>query len=359
MTLRQKIEQLTKEQNDPCVTITFNTHRTHPDNQQDSIVLKNLINEAEDRIIDEYGKREAAEVLEKLSAIEKEVDVDYNLDSLHIFLSKDTKEIFKTAWPTTENAVHISDSFAVRPLIKAYSRSEQYYILMISQSGVHLYEAQDDMILEEIRNDDFPISQNNHYNTHHDKGTDPKHLDDLVREYLNKVDKALQNVYHETGFRCVVICTEDNYSRLMQVAARPDIYMGYTNINYNETSTHYLAEQAWEVVKNLQHEERTNAINNMKEAVAHGSVYTDLQEIYQAAIDGRGEQLILHQDFTQPVLMKTDRTFELVEDTTKEGVIDDIASNIAREVLIKNGDVIFTTQDEVKDLGDIVLKVRY
>lgn len=359
MAIKHKVEKLAKEKNNPCLTISLNTHRTHPDNEQDKITLKNLVKEAEDRIINEFGKRPAAALLEKLETLEEEIDVDYNLDSLHIFLSNDTQEIIKSAWPSNGNYVHISDTFAIRPLIKAYNRSEEYFILLISQSGTHLYEALNDTIVQEYKNEDFPFSQNKHYNTHHDKGTDPKHLDDLVREYLNKVDKAVQHVHNETDLQCVVVCTEDNYSRLMQVAGKPDIYHGYANINYNNTTTHYLAEQGWEIIKELQHERRTKAIGDMKEAVAHGNVFTDLQEIYQAAIDGRGELLIMHQDYAQPVLMTGERTFSLETDTTKKGVIDDITSNIAREILSKNGDVIFTNQDEIKDLGDIVLKVRY
>lgn len=42
MTLRQKLEVLATEKNTPCVTISLNTHRTHPDNAQDVILLKNL-----------------------------------------------------------------------------------------------------------------------------------------------------------------------------------------------------------------------------------------------------------------------------------------------------------------------------
>ncbi len=51
-------------------------------------------------------------------------------------------------------------------------------------------------------------------------------MDDLVREYFNKIDKALVNVYNETDLNCVVVCTTDNYSRLMQVADRPDYISG-------------------------------------------------------------------------------------------------------------------------------------
>lgn len=323
------------------------------------MLLKNLVKEAEERVIAEFGKRPVTSLLEKLESISAEIDVNYNLDSLHIFLSNDTKEIVKSSWNTSNEGVHISDSFAVRSIIKSFNRSETYLLMLLSQSGVQLYEALNDEIITEIRNDDFPFSENRHYNTHSDKGSDPKHLDDLVREFLNKVDKALVKVHNETDLNCVVICTEDNYSRLQQVADKPSVYLGYTAIDYNNTATHQIAKQSWETIQGLQHQRRTNAILEMKEAVAQGKVLTDLQEIYQASIDGRGELLIVHQDFSQAVLIKDERTFDIIDDATTPNAIDDITSNIAWEVISKKGKVFFTTQNEIKDLGKIVLKTRY
>ena len=359
MTIRQKLDKLATEINDPCVTISLNTHRTHPDNVQDEVQLRNLLNEAQERVENEFGKRPAASLLEKLSEIEDEFDVNYNLDSLHIYISNDTKEIIKSAWPIKENAVHISDTFNILSLMKSYNRSEEYYILLLSQGGVNLYNAINDGIVNEVENDDFPFMESSYNNSDAERVSDSKRLDDLVREFLNTVDKALVKMHNLTGLHCVVICTEDNHSRLMQVADKPSIYIGFSNIDYNHTEKHDIVKPSWEMVKVLQQKRRTGAIEEMKEAVGQGAVLTDLQEIFQASIDGRGDLLIVHQDFSQAVLMTGNRTFEFAEDTTQEDVIDDITSEIAWSVLSKGGRVFFTAQDEIKDLGKIVLKTRY
>lgn len=87
----------------------------------------------------------------------------------------------------------------------------------------------------------------------------------------------------------------------------------------------------------------------LKEAIAHGKGLTDLQDIYQAAIDGRGDLLIVHENFAQAVASKS----------SQPDAIDDITSVIAWEVLSKNGRVVFTPQETVKELGEIALKTRY
>lgn len=357
--LKEKLAKLAEETNNPCLTISLNTHRTFPDNAPDRILLKNLCKDAEDRLTATFEKSAIAPLLEKLKQIHGEIDENYNLDSLHLFLSNDTKEIIRSAWPTPEDKVSISDSFAIRPLIKEYNRSETYLVLLLSQSGVQVFEALNDAIVDEIKNEDFPFDESTYFHTDSKKISDPKLADNMVREYLNKVDKAVLKLHHETDLNVVVVCTEDNYSRLMQVADKPSVYLGYANIDYNNTSNHQIAQQTWEIIKGIQQNRRADAITEMKEAISQGKVLTDLQEIYRAAKEGRGDLLITHKDFNQAVKMKDADTFDLAEDSSQPETIDDIASTIAWDVISKKGRAIFTSQEEIKELGEIALKVRY
>jgi hypothetical protein len=337
----------------------MNTHRTSPDNLQDIVGLKNLLKEAHDRVINEFGKRPVSDLLEKMDTLEKEIDTNYNLDSLHIFLSNSTKEIVRSSWPILQDAVHVSEGFAIKPLIKDFNRTEDYLILVLSQSGVTLFHAINDGIAGEIKNDDFPFAKNPHILTDSDKLSDGKKVDNMVREFFNTVDKAVVKVYNKTEMKCVVICTEDNYSRLMQVADKLSVYLGYASINYNNTANHTIAKDAWQIVKEYQKQVRTKAIKEMQEAVGQGKVITDLSEIFRAVKEGRGDLLLTHDDFHQAVRMTGEFSFDLVNDVTLPGVIDDITSDIAWEVISKKGRAIFTHQEEIRSLGDIALKVRY
>jgi len=327
--MKNKLEQLASERNGPCVTISLNTHRTHPDNTTDSIELKKLLKEAEERVVDEFGKRPVKNLLEKIDTIADEIDNNYNLDSLHIFLSNTITEIVKSPWTIQENSVQISDSFSIKPLIKLFTRTENYLILLLSQSGVKLFHAINDDIVSEIKNDDFPMGKSLHYLTHHDKLSDGKQVDNMVREFLNTVDKAVVKVNNETDMNCVVVCTEDNYSRLMRVSDKPSIYHGYVHINYNDISSNTLATDAWKLVVSLQKQSRTEAISEMKKAVGLGNVITDIADIFRAVKEGRGDLLITHNDFKQPVKMTGDLAFNFVDDVKQPEVIDDISSDIA------------------------------
>lgn len=356
---REILEKLASEKSNPCVTISMNTHRTKPDYLKDRIVLKNLCKEAQERLVNEFGKKPVKVLLKKLENIPDEIDMSMNLDSLHIFISNRTEEVIKSSWPARSDIVHISDSFALRPLIYALNRTDEYMILLLSQSGVQLFLAQNDEIIDEITGNGFPFGENIHFHTDPLKISDPKAVDNMVREFLNKVDKALQKITNQTSLPCIVISTEDNYNRLMQVADNQDLYIGFANINYNNTANHFISSQAWEIIKKVQKERIFEAINDIKEAIPQGKVYTDLQEIYRAAKEGRGELLLTSYDFFQAVKMKDEYSFEPVQDVTLPGIIDDITSNIAWEVISKNGRAFFAKSDYMKELGNMVLKVRY
>lgn len=354
-----ELEKLLHEQNEPCVSISLNTHRTFPDNQQDTIALKNLVKEAEDRLLLEFEKRAIAPLLERLDALEKDIDVAHNLDSLHIFISNELYELFRSPHPVTENHVHIGPSFALKPLIRDLNRTESYYILLVSQSGVHLYDTINDHIKAEVRNGDFPFKESRHHITDSAQKSNAKAVDDQLKEYLNQIDKALVRACLSDGKHCVVISTPDTYHKLMEVADRPELYYGHSAVNYNDLAEHTLAQQAWKVVDNRHYELRKAAIEEMQEAVGHGKVITDLRDIYDAVMEGRADLLIANHNFSQAVRMGGPDQFALVNDAKAPGVIDDITNDIAREVLAKKGRAIFTGQEELEMVGSIAVKLRY
>ena len=356
---KEKLEKLATEKNDPCVTISMNTNRTFPDNQNDIIVLKNLLEEANERVIKEFGKRPVRDLLEKIAHIESEVDVNYNLDSLHIFLSNTTQEIIRSAWPTASNMVHVSESFAVKPLIKQFNRTVEYLILMLNQSDVRLLMAVNDGIVGEINNDDFPFVNDADEQTDTEDINDAKQTKSKTLEFFNKVDKAVVSVYNKTGMKCVVISTSDNYNRFLKMADKPLVYIGWTNHSQDNEGNTSVAKDAWQIVRVLQEKAKAENIREMLEAVGSGMVITELSEIYRAAKEGRGDLLIVNDDFHQAVRVTDEFALDLVTDVTLPDVIDDISSEIAWEVISKKGRAIFTTLDELKVLGDIALKVRY
>lgn len=359
MSEEKLLQTLIRIQDEICVTISLNTHRTHPDNLNDRIKIKNLIKEAIDRLLEKYDKREVANLIAELEHFEQEIDVNYNLESLHLFVSNTVSEVFKSSWETNQEGVHISGNFAVRPVVKEIGRQTNYLIMLLSQSGIKLYSALNGHIVEEVHNEEFPIGENRFYNTFPDKASDSKHLDDLLREYLNRVDKALIAYISEEKIMTLVFCTEDNYSKLMQVADRPSIYYGYLPIDYNNVETHQLETRAWEFMKQELERKNEDYFKELDSAIGQGLVLTDLQEIYRACQDGKGDFLLVEENFRQAVKLVSDREIEIVEDPVGKDIVEDISSLLALFIDERGGQTLYVPEIPNQELRPIALKVRY
>lgn len=354
-----KLEKLASERSLPCVTISMNTHRLSTDHQKDGIELDKLIKEVHLHVAAEFGHLDISHLLEKIDHLKDEMDLDYRMESIHFFLSDCTTEIVKSPWPISKNTVAVAENFVIKPLIKDLNRMEEYLILVLSQSDVRLLKATNDIISGEVKSEDFAFDLSPFYTGDQTNGSDGKQSDNLVREFFNQIDKAVVKIHYKTEMNVVVICTEKNWSLLMQVADKPSVYYGNTSFIHSDTLNHSLASDAWQIVVAIQEKGRAMAIEEMKEAAAKGKVITDLLDIYLAVKAGRGELLITHDDYHQAVKMNGQYSFYSVDDLTMPGVIDDITSEIAWDVISKKGRALFTSQQEFKSIGNIALKVRY
>ena len=356
---KDRLERLASERSNPCVTISMNTPHDNPNNQQDFDEFRKLLKEAHDHVVNEFGQFPVSNLLEKIDALNDEIDFKYNLSSIHLFLSDTTNEIVKSSWPVLQNVVSVAENFVIKPLIKDFNRSEEYLILVLSQTEVRLLHAINDGIGGEISGEELPFDKNPHFLDDQDKSGDGKQIDNWINDFFNQIDKALVKIQNKTRMNVVAICTESNWSHLMKVADKPSIYYGNVSINFNHSNNQSLASEAWKIVSKIQQDFRLKAIQEMKEAAGHGKMMTDLEHILYAVKEGRGDLLITHDDYHQAVKMTSENSFDLVTDVTQPGVIDDITSDIAWEVISKKGRAIFTDQKEFDSLGKIALKVRY
>jgi hypothetical protein len=246
---KQLLSQLSNERSNPSVTIAFNTHKTHPDTQKDIITLKNLVKEAINRLNIEYANIDTTSIQGLLEEVSHSIDFNYNLKSLHIFVSSKLAEIVRSPESIPSDGVAISDRFEVDSLLSYLDHVKSYLVMVLSQSGVSLYEAANNHLIYEIKDEGFPMEENPYYlKTMEDRSESALELR-MVTNFMNEVDNNLIKVYNKTNVPCVVISTESNYSILLKTAKRPAIYLGHSAINYNDLSSKTIGDQAWEIAR--------------------------------------------------------------------------------------------------------------
>ncbi len=127
--------------NGPCVSIYMPTHRAGREVQQGPIRLKNLLGEAEERLI-AGGLRapEAREFLEPAETfVQNGVFWQYQSDGLTMFLASDLLRYYRLPLDFDELVV-VAGRFHLKPLFPLLGGDGRFYVLALSQNEVRLLQ---------------------------------------------------------------------------------------------------------------------------------------------------------------------------------------------------------------------------
>ncbi|MGB0806169.1 MAG: hypothetical protein ACPGRC_05720 [Salibacteraceae bacterium] len=242
--MKKLIEKLKAERGVGLVSVSINTHKTYPEYEQDEIALKNILKLVKEELFKNCSKVYATVTLNTLSNIISEIDFTRLGKSLHLFVSTETIKVIPSELPILESSVFIGDHFKIDVLEQEFQETKNYNILHLSKEKAQLYLAKNERIVGEVTDFGFPFLAMER-DKHFDKSNQKKQ-DNYVREFFNKVDKAIVKSFAVNSLKTVVICTSDNYSKLLQVADKPEIYQAHASINYNKTALHDLGYSAYQ-----------------------------------------------------------------------------------------------------------------
>src|SRR4030066_1578092 len=126
----------------PCVSVFMPLHRSGPETQQDPIRLKNLIREAEERLITRGIP--APEARESLESAQKLLQGDlfhqHQSDGLAMFLSVEMFRYYLLPFVFKELVI-ITVRFHIRPLLPLLSGDGRYVVLALSQNKIRLLQS--------------------------------------------------------------------------------------------------------------------------------------------------------------------------------------------------------------------------
>lgn len=336
------IKDIQSKQAYPSVTITLPTYRTSPDNDKDPIRLKNLVSEAVARLEEEFGKRETAEIAAAIHRLADAVDHEHNLDGLVIFASAEYSESFKLPFRVPER-VSIEDNFVTRDLVYAMNRSPLYLLTVLSEHGSRLFVGRKDL-LNEVHAYGFPFSLANTVASA-SVSQDISHVrDQIVADNMREIGEALAEAQKQIPAPIVVVGVDRNIGHFREGARNSDEVMLYIHSGHNEESEHQLAQHIWPQVKEALSQEREKVFADLEAAKSNHRFVDSLNEVWQAAIDGRAEMLVVEEDSSLAAEVSEDgRQLKLLPEgfTASERTYEDIVDEMIEKVLAAGGQVKF------------------
>ena len=367
--LKSVLIDLKSRQADPAISILMSTHRTFPDNKQDPITLKNLVKEAEQRLLETMDKREVWPIMEFINGQVDAHDHNQNLDGLALFAGADRADIILLPFSVNERAI-IDSSFATRDIVRGLFDSVSYFIVVVSREYARLIHAYNDRPVHEfdrntqVQGYPFPIKNTSLYSTSGHERSQAQSEDNLLKEFLNVVDKSLQEIQGKRGSErlpVIVIGDARNVALFKELSDRPDDIVGeVTNSPDLEADALALVKDAQEAVTTLRASAEATAMDQLGQARGAGSLRTDLSAIYRAATEGNAERLYVRRGYVQAGLIDSDaRTVTAHDDAGAEGVTDDVVDELIERVQANGGDIVFLSEQTLGDEGPLSLQTRY
>ncbi len=342
--------------NYPNVSILLTTHRTVPDSNQDAMLLKKLLKEAEIRLVAEFKKREIRKLIEKLNKTVKSIDIRHNLDGLAIFVNNNFEKVVRLPFPVKDRVI-IDEHFATRDLIRAINRGINYYTLSVSAGFVRLFEAYRDKF-QEITEGGFPYANPYPRGSNLEESTSIKEA--RLREFFNMVDKSFTNIDNQHPMQLVIAGVERNIALYREVSGLTDKIITTIEGNYDNASPHDLAAIIWPEVKNTMAEKRRQVIKKLDEATGRKKLVTGIEEVWKLAGQDRGELLVVEEDYQQAARISGNgNSITLINDRGVPGATDDLVDEIAEKVVSTGGSVVFTENGSLHNYNHIALILKY
>ncbi|NCR42200.1 MAG: hypothetical protein GPJ21_21675 [Microcystis aeruginosa W13-11] len=357
MITRQELKKLQSLTQIPALSILLPTHRTSPDNKQDPILVKNLVDEAKRRLSEEFSKREIEPLFDRLDSLVAEIDYPYTLDGLALYISPDIAKLYNLPFSVQARVV-IDKTFATRDLVYGLHREQPYWLLLLSQGSTRLISGTGET-LEEIRDRNFPLEMTGPGATAPlPFDADTSYLDDRIRRFFQQVDNALGE-YVDDSSSLIVGGVVRQISFFQEVSQYTSAIVGTLTGNFDKTSLSELMPQVLPIMQSVRQTQKTEALQALDAAVSAQKVISTLGEVWRLAQEGRGQLLLVEKNYHVPAVLGENGDLVLVENVGGTEVIDDAVDEIIEAVLAKGGRVALVEEDSLKDYQKIALILRY
>ncbi|MBW4605470.1 MAG: hypothetical protein KME29_39460 [Calothrix sp. FI2-JRJ7] len=320
---REEIKALLEQSKQNSISIYMPTHPAGPEVRQDPIRFKNLIKEAEARLIEAgLEEQEANALLKKAHELDNaEFWEQLGERGLAIFISTDTFRYYALPLEFDELVV-VTDRFHVKPLLRMLNGNGRFYILTLSQKEVKFFEATRYSIQQvEIENMPKSLDEALNYDedaqdgqfriatskggtanaavqpgSFHGQGSpdQDKHQADIL-QFFYLIDGALHDKLHEDTAPMVLAGVE--YLLPLYRSASSYKYVleeGITG-NVKIESPQELHAQAWTIVEPYFHQSQQEVLERFHELYGSnsGKASNNIKEIVSAAYYQRIDSLLV------------------------------------------------------------------
>jgi len=299
-----------------CVSIYLPTRRAGQDTQQNSIRFKNLLRDAEKRLLSlGMGPRQVDGLLKPAQALVYDAYFwSHQYDGLAVLTAPEDFHTYRLPFRVEERLV-IARSYYVKPVLPLFTNNGHYFILAISQDQVRLYEGTRHTVgqidlpegtpqsLEETLSLDHQqkylqfrtaVAQGGmRASIFHGQGPGAEEQKVWIENYLNRVDRALEAVFRRQHAPLVLAGVDYLLPIYRKVSGYGHILRQGITGSPEHMRPEELQERAWGLVAHIFQQELDETLEQYRRLAGAGKAANAVEEVAAAAHHGRVEKLVL------------------------------------------------------------------
>lgn len=395
---REELQTLYTEASPPCVSIYFPTHRAGAEIQQDPIRLKNLLREAEDRLLDNgTRKQDVEELLEPARRLLDDTRFwRHQSDGLAVFLDDDSFRRFRVP-RSFDEVVVVGERFHCTPLLPLLTGDGRFHVLALSQNRVRLLEATRHSVREldphdipesltealgydweqrslqfhsgtgapglvatkaQTRASGGPVHGSQQRGMFHGHGAGDEDVKAEVTKFLHLVDNGVTRLLTNQNAPLVVASVDYVSAIYRDLSKHPHLMDESVEGNPDELSADDLRDRAWKIVEPTFTEEQRQAIDRFHELHGTGKAGAGVTEILPGATDGRIDTLFV--SLGDPVWGHYDESARHVTVRPEPETGDEeLRNRAALETLLHGGTVYALEPDDMPAEAAVAAVYRY
>ena len=356
-----------KGQAETSISIYQPTHRYRPENQQDPIRFKNLLQKVHKELSKKHDANEVKKMLEPLEKLEGDRPFWAHAgDGLALFATKDRVIAYRLQRPVPELAI-VSDSFHIKPLIRVFQSADRYHLLGVNRQQFKLFEGNRYGIeeveipeelaktKEEALGDQVTESYLGTGNSGGAAGTAMMHghggkkdeIDIDIERYFRYVDRTIADNYSKPMKLPLYLVTLAEYqTEFKELSHNPHLQAEGIKSDFEALDLEQLRKQAWELVEPTYIQKTKDLVDNFENAKASDQGSSDIKEIAKAASEDRIKRLMLEDGYLYPGKIDLE-TGEIQTKALEESTVDDVFDDLAEAVFRTGGEVVVLPKERM------------
>ena len=378
---QEELKSFLPKQQGLYISLYLPTHKTGSDTQQNAIRYKNLLQEAEKRLLSK-GLR-SPDVKEMLEPAERLLHLPgfWNIQShgLAVLLTMEDFQYFRLPLHFDELVV-IGSGYHIKPLLPFFSTDGHFYILALSQKEIRLFEGTRDCV-DAIEMENMPESMAEslqldrieshlqfHTSTsgpssegragvHH--GHDPSDENKTrILKWFKMIDAEMPKVFIGSQSPLVLAGVDFLFPLYREANSYPHLVEEGIPGSPDELTPEELHKLAWPIVEPYFMQIQEHVVGKYHQLTNSGQTTIDVQEAVQAAHQGRIAELIVALNVHVWGDFETSTNTVTLHGDAQEGDKDllDLASI---QTILNGGSVFAVEKEQVPGGGPLAAIFRY